>query len=141
MGGALYLAVDWGAGKYTSMEKDLEDVRSRDGGFESTVANYGVPRPGSSGGAYPTPEGVGASQTPSLNLAVKPTAYSNVVVCIRSLDAFSPTNSAQRIGAFRAKTLLILGSKDPVTEMVLVTHRSQSGIEMRAKCRASEVGR
>ncbi len=73
--------------------------------------------------------------------AVGTTAAASIrtVICMRDIEAFKPSPPYPLLGHFRRSTLLVVGEKDSVSGMVLVTYNPPKGAAVHALCRPADI--
>lgn len=91
----------------------------------------------------PSPSATASSShpvTPNGSL-VTATAQPNMVICNHDLDVYDPAHPTKLLGKFLKGSVIHLSSMDPVTGMIPVIYKQPNGSDIRALCRAEDVGR
>lgn len=143
--------VDW----YNGVEADVNHRNEVKSTKIEEASGYSLNSSGKPSGTAAGPISGSSSTTPTQTgtsspgksllviprIAVSPTSQPNVVVTLKDIDAFSPTNPNQLIGRFNKDTRLSVGSKDLISGKYFVVYEPKGGKPITALCKAEDLGR
>jgi hypothetical protein len=134
---------DW----YNGVESNLEGNNAKKLQAARDIAGYEVPGTSTNNKTTASSAPKPLLTLPKTTVVVKPSStspvanQSNMIVCLKDVDAYSPTNSTHVIGKFGKNTKLTIGSKDPVSGKYHVTFQPPTGQPINVLCKAEDVGK